>query len=165
MQPQNQAAIDRVQGLLAWLGVNTTERRRCLALRLIGRGGRAEIQPSRREDGFEWLGPVASADELSLTPPHPVVVVFLDDDTVNYKRAAEVVGRLRDFGGGCVLIADEVGSILSERELLALGYVRRQHPTSGVGFYLYDPDDFFPAREWNNAERWANPENYDRYRW
>lgn len=31
--------------------------------------------------------------------------------------------------------------------------------------YSYDIDTYNPKRDWNNAGSWANPENFDRYRW
>jgi hypothetical protein len=31
--------------------------------------------------------------------------------------------------------------------------------------YSYDIDTYNPRREWNDPSHWANPENFDRYRW
>ena len=165
MEPRDQDAIDRVQALLDWLAASSTEQGRCLAFRLCNDNGSRDTQQPQRMATFDWLGSVARADQVSLAPPHPAVIIIVDDDIADAKHMAGVVGRLRDIAGGRVLIVGDVSSALSDRELLALGYERREHPTLAADIYLHDPDDFYPAREWNNAERWANPQNFGRYRW
>lgn len=47
--------------------------------------------------------------------------------------------------------------------LLALGFQRLAGDVETA--YLYSPETSNPPREWNNARHWANPENFDRYRW
>jgi hypothetical protein len=31
--------------------------------------------------------------------------------------------------------------------------------------WLYDIDRYNPERPWNNPEDWANPGNFERFRW
>lgn len=56
----------------------------------------------------------------------------------------------------------------SEPELLALSLtLHRRVREDGTwhSVYTYDVDTYNPKREWNNAEDWARPENFRRYRW
>ena len=158
---QGKGSIDVAGELIGWLGVRSTAERRCLGLAL----SREETSTALSTPEFDWLGAVSRAEQLELTPPHPLMVVVLDDENIEPRHAEQVLGRLRDVGGGRVLLAANAESVLTERELLALGFVRKRHPTLRFRLYLHDPDDYFPAREWNNAEGWANPQNYSRYRW
>ena len=80
------------------------------------------------------------------------------------RTVAQVLGRLRDRHARRVLVED-VNASLSARELLALGFVGGTGDEPSGRLYLHDPEDFFPKRDWNTAENWANPENFGKYRW
>ena len=36
---------------------------------------------------------------------------------------------------------------------------------AGGALWVHDIDRYNPRREWNSAEDWAHPENFDNYRW
>ena len=51
-------------------------------------------------------------------------------------------------------------------KMLALTYTLRERSAEGT-WLLYDHDiaTYNPERDWNNPTDWANPENFNRYRW
>ena len=74
-----------------------------------------------------------------------------------------LLASVRDRYARRVLIPDH-NSTLTLTDYLALGFERL--PGKGLeSVYLFDPDAESRQREWNNARDWANPENFDLYRW
>lgn len=76
-----------------------------------------------------------------------------------------LLGRLRDLHTRRLLVAGEAARRFEPRRMLALGFERHPSPDADGGAYLYDRDSFNREREWNSPENWANPENFDKYRW
>lgn len=70
-----------------------------------------------------------------------------------------LIARLRDRYARRVLVSDQRQS-LTLNDYLGLGFERLEQ-----GLYMCDPDSASRQREWNNPRSWANPENFDRYRW
>jgi len=78
-------------------------------------------------------------------------------------EASVLLARLRDCYAVRVIIVDDAG-ILTLADYLALGF--EGWDTEGESrCFIYDPDSRTLKREWNDARHWANPENFDRYRW
>ena len=78
-------------------------------------------------------------------------------------RHTALLSRLRDVYCRKVVLLNAAED-WSTNELRALGF----QPQSVAGFervFFYDPDLDKPPRDWNNASNWANPENFDKYRW
>lgn len=120
----------------------------------------AEIGPS----DLKWLGAVGGVRDLEGVPRCPYALVFDQLPHMDSESAAQLLARLRDCLAERVMVADEQ-AILPAADMLSLGYIRREPGLPGVSLYVYDPDACNPGREWNNADRWANPENFTRYRW
>lgn len=76
-----------------------------------------------------------------------------------------LLGRLRDLHTRRLLVAGEAARRFDPRRMLALGFEHHASPESDGGAYLYDRDRFNREREWNSPDNWANPENFDKYRW
>ncbi|MGB5211416.1 MAG: DUF6231 family protein [Gammaproteobacteria bacterium] len=56
----------------------------------------------------------------------------------------------------------------TDGSFISLGLsLRRRIELDGVTttIYHYDIDTYNPQREWNDSRDWANPGNFDRYRW
>ncbi len=68
------------------------------------------------------------------------------------------IARLRDVHCRRVLLL--ANKDWTDNELLGLGFQRVDF--DGARAYLCDPD-LTPLREWNNAENWAHPENFDKF--
>ncbi len=76
-----------------------------------------------------------------------------------------LLGRLRDLHTRRLVVAGEAVRHFEPRRMLALGFEHHPSPDAQDGAYLYDRDSFNREREWNSPENWANPENFDKYRW
>ena len=85
-----------------------------------------------------------------------------------------LIARLRDVHCRRLCITwrprgrhDGEASWTHERFLsLALALCRRiDQDGVRTEIYLYDIDHYNPRREWNNPDKWANPQNFRRYRW
>ncbi len=49
-------------------------------------------------------------------------------------------------------------------DFLSLG-MKQSFSDSDFAIYDYNIKDYRPKRDWLNSRFWANPENYDKYRW
>ena len=78
----------------------------------------------------------------------------------------EVIAKCRDQLSQRVMLElsqnDESG--MTETECLALGFVRCAI-TERNRYYLFDLKTYKPAPDWLNPKFWANPQNWDKYRW
>jgi hypothetical protein len=81
-------------------------------------------------------------------------------------EAEAVLGRLKNLHTDrFVLLADPARACLGHDALLALALAPYEQLADGRVAWLYDIDRYNPERPWNNPEDWANPENFDRFRW
>ena len=73
------------------------------------------------------------------------------------------IARLRDIGCSRVLLLSGQQT-WPVNQLRGLGF-QPVEPLGSHAAFLYDSDLLNRPREWNNAKHWANPENFDKYRW
>ncbi len=76
-----------------------------------------------------------------------------------------LLGRLRDLHARRILITGDAAARFAPRDMLALGFENHAGRAGAQRSYLYDRDAYNRAREWNSPENWANPDNFDKYRW
>ena len=107
---------------------------------------------------------LSGVDDLPQTLRATIGVVVAPLEYLSRKRAEQLLSRLRDIHCEKVLLCDS-DCEWSPEELRPLGYLEMKHPSNGGRFYLFDPDAFNEAREWNNPTDWANPQNFRKYRW
>jgi hypothetical protein len=95
-------------------------------------------------------------------------LVIIDEGIVNQPRSSmiRVIGCLRDLHARrlVVLYPEDTASqteILHE-DLISLG-LKALPGQSGV--YYHDLYDYKDTPDWLNNRYWANPENWDKYRW
>ena len=74
-----------------------------------------------------------------------------------------LLARLRDVHVAQIVLTAQHG--LSPGDMLAMGFEKAQSPSVDGLVYVWDAALADKPREWNNARDWANPENFDRYRW
>ena len=80
--------------------------------------------------------------------------------------AEAVLGRLKNLHTSrFLLLADPACACLGHDALLALAMAPFEHLADGRVAWRYDLDRYNPERRWNNPEDWANPHNFDRFRW
>ena len=55
----------------------------------------------------------------------------------------------------------------SNQEFSELGFMSADNDETkqSKNFYTYNLKNYNAKRNWNNAEGWANPENFDKFRW
>ena len=81
-------------------------------------------------------------------------------------EAEAVLGRLKNLHTSRFLVlADLARACLGHDALLALALAPFEHLADGRVAWRYDLDRYNPERGWNNPEDWANPQNFDRFRW
>ena len=55
----------------------------------------------------------------------------------------------------------------SNQEFSELGFISTDNDETkqSKNFYTYNLKNYNAKRNWNNADGWANPENFDKFRW
>jgi hypothetical protein len=87
-------------------------------------------------------------------------------ENVEAAAAETVLGRLKNLHTShFLLLADPARACLGHDALLALALAPFEHLADGRVAWRYDLDRYNPERRWNNPEDWANPQNFDRFRW
>ncbi len=78
----------------------------------------------------------------------------------------QLLAQLRDQLCEQVFVVVTKASAWSREDMLALAYTLRARSADDQ-WLLYDHDiaSYNPERDWNTPEHWANPENFERYRW
>lgn len=82
------------------------------------------------------------------------------------RETGAVLGRLKNLHTDrFVLLVDAARSCLDHDALLALALAPTRQLADGRVAWRYDIDRYNPERAWNNPEDWANPQNFDKFRW
>lgn len=86
------------------------------------------------------------------------------------KAGVEFIGLLRNLHCTRVALTLEEGALLAgwtREALLALEFLplAAAAKTGGTEVFLYDIDLYNRGRDWNTPESWANPQNFDKFRW
>lgn len=127
---------------------------------------RTEPDGLRRDDGHRWLANVAGPGDLPADRLFDLGLIHDALEHIDAGKAVQVLARLRDqVCREVVLELEHSDATPGAGDLLALGFERLEPRPGAATLYRYDVDSYNPAREWNTAEDWANPENFDRYRW
>jgi hypothetical protein len=53
---------------------------------------------------------------------------------------------------------------INDSDLLKLGF-QKEFESKNLIFFAYNLKTYNNKREWNNSKGWANPENFDKFRW
>lgn len=133
---------------------------------------RVLVVSSRSADDFvppddvtiDWRGEVRRANDLAGAPRAGLGVLFDQVCRLTPRETVLLLSSLRDRYCRRVVVV-EPDLELSDRRLLALGYIRQETAVAGRPVFLYDPETFFERREWNTPEHWAHPEAFDKRRW
>lgn len=112
----------------------------------------------------EWLCHVHSVEDVVAVERADLSIVFDQLEHMKKEEGVHLLSRLRDQHSNRVLLhcSDQKHSV---QELLALGFIEQQRPSSDGRIFLFDPELFFQRRDWNTPDKWANPENFKKYRW
>jgi len=110
------------------------------------------------------LGRLESADDIPDSARADLAIVADQLEHMSKHDGAHVLARLRDIHCSRVVLI-LAHDAWDNKELLALGFMQAESPSTNGRVYIFDPDKFHEPREWNNPSDWANPENFDKYRW
>ena len=110
--------------------------------------------------GGQWLDDVRQATDLDEAGPLGLVVVTNQLEHMEKAAARHLLARLRD-GHAAMLVAHDPSRVFSTADYLALGF----EVDARADCYVYDANAASRQRDWNNASNWANPENFDKFRW
>ena len=98
-------------------------------------------------------------------------------ETSEWSRSLQLLGIIHNLCSNrlCLLLDKAAETPERRRDLRALGLRCRgelapsfaARPASAGSWVAYDYalEDYNPRRRWNNPEHWANPENFDKFRW
>jgi hypothetical protein len=112
----------------------------------------------------QWLCHIQTADDLVAVNRVDLGIVFDQLEHMEKRDGEHLLSRLRDQYCRRVLLHCR-REIHSVRDLLALGYMEQESPSRDGPFFLFDPELFYEQRDWNSPAKWANPENFKKYRW
>jgi hypothetical protein len=117
----------------------------------------AELQCLSVTDAVEQLGKLTRFD---------FVVASDLTESLAAPAAEALLGRLKNLHTDkFLLLVDPAASNLGHDDLLALALAPFEHLDDGRVAWRYDIDLYNPERRWNNPEDWANPQNFERFRW
>lgn len=95
-------------------------------------------------------------------------LVIMDEDTLKLprKQLIRAIGNIRDLHARRLILRlpepppDDAG--IDHSDLISLGL----HSLKGQpGIFYHDLYDYKQTPDWLNDQYWANPENWDKYRW
>jgi len=78
------------------------------------------------------------------------------------------LAALRDQWGAItllVLAGGNHGAEAFEQQLRSLGLTRYPHTAGNIAAFYFDIASYKATPDWFNAKGWANPENWNKYRW
>lgn len=106
------------------------------------------------------------AAELAVLARFDFAVITELLEELDGPTAEFVLGRLKNLHTDkYLLLADPARACLGHDALLALALAPCEQLDDGRIAWRYDIDRYNPERPWNNPEDWANPQNFDRFRW
>ena len=90
-------------------------------------------------------------------------------ETLPLQAGQQWLGYLRNLHAPhIILIADPAQAQQQGwqfRDYLAMGLHHIAGTNDGLQVFSYAIENYQPKRDWLNSRFWANPENYDKYRW
>jgi hypothetical protein len=112
-----------------------------------------------------WQSLRAGIDLDGLPGALRVDVAFVRPDTDDVmEKVAALLARLRDVHARRVVVfGDAIRCDVAY--FAALGFEPRKSSLAEGPLFAWDPELADQPRAWNNADSWANPENFSRYRW
>jgi hypothetical protein len=115
---------------------------------------------------LQSLSATDAAEKLWTLPRFDFVVASGVAESLAAPAAEALLGRLKNLHTDkFLLLVDPVASSLGHDDLLALALAPFEHLDDGRVAWRYDIDLYNPERRWNNPEDWANPENFEKFRW
>lgn len=96
------------------------------------------------------------------------VVVYNCLDALEIEDAGMLLGRLKNLISPNILVISPRDSKWQLTEFIAMGFKGIESPplkSNQLCGYYYDLNTYNHKRTWNNSRFWANPENFNKFRW
>ena len=153
----NAATAPHIIGLLETFGW-TPEQGRGL---VVSRAG-PPVLSGHLQYQLDWVSSIANLQRDGTTR-FSLALVADQLPHLTKADASHLLAELRDRYAERTVVCNE--GVLSRPELLALGYIPQDRVLPDGDVYLHDPDEFYARREWNDNKNWANPQNFNKFRW
>ena len=93
-----------------------------------------------------------------------MVLIAEDIEALDRDQATQVIGQMRNVLNAQIIAVLSNNAPLGFNEMIGLGF-KRESLDQGLAIYTYDIANYNKKREWNNSRFWANPQNFDKFRW
>lgn len=107
-------------------------------------------------------------DELSTITTVDLAIISEITDTLTKTQAVEWLGMIRNCYAQHIIVISDIELSTQQNWQLAdfLGMGMKHVATTDTHqIFSYAIETYQLKREWQNSQFWANPENYDKYRW
>lgn len=163
MKALSKEELEQIMGLIADIKPNT--------LLVLSDALHEHLNAAKPDCALEYLDVTSvDIDKLSKrlhTLVHGVDMVLIagDIETLESAHASQIIGLLRNVLNAQIVAVFSDSSTLQFNEMIGLGFKRESRTENGMAIYTYDIANYNKKRDWNNARFWANPENFDKFRW
>ena len=107
-------------------------------------------------------------EQLSEIAPIDLAIVSEITESLTKSEANQWLGLIRNYHASHLIVITDIAQTKPSQwqltDFLALG-MRRVGQTEQHHIYSYAIENYQKKREWLNSRFWANPENFDKYRW
>ncbi|RLP52798.1 MAG: hypothetical protein D6160_19255 [Ketobacter sp.] len=97
-------------------------------------------------------------------------LIFIGQDCLQdeKEKLMQLVAKCRDILSSRVLVEMGGNAALNEQDMLALAfthYAVTETESGETQYYYFDLKTYKPVPDWLNPKFWANPQNWDKFRW
>ena len=107
-------------------------------------------------------------DDLSTITTVDLAIISDITDTLAKPQALEWLGMIRNCYAQHIIVISSIEQSTQQgwqlADFLGMG-MKHVATTAKYQIFSYALESYQRKREWNNSQFWANPENYDKYRW
>lgn len=106
------------------------------------------------------------AETITYSQPIDLALVHDALEGVDTAAGQQLLGHIRNSLARRIWLLVDSTSSWSLPTLTALGFRKIDLPFGpSIASYLYDLNSYNHKRSWNNSRFWANPENFNKFRW
>ncbi|MDF1588023.1 MAG: DUF6231 family protein [Gammaproteobacteria bacterium] len=107
-------------------------------------------------------------EHLAKIPPIELAIVSEITDLLPKTTATKFLGMIRNYHASHIIVISKIAQGTNDgwqlADFLAMG-MKHIANTTEHQLFSYAIESYQPKHDWLNSRFWANPENYDKYRW
>lgn len=110
-------------------------------------------------------------EQSQLAHIHSVDLAIITDltETLPLQLGQQWLGYLRNLHAPHIILVSDPAQSQQQgwqfNDCLAMGLYHIAGTSDGLQVFSYAIENYQPKHDWLNSRYWANPENYDKYRW